>query len=439
MSYPNLVDFNSIYSDLKDPNIVKAQFILKPQKIYTLEFDQNISMSELKLMIQKRAHIRSKNFRLFSNGEEYTKYNDETFESIFHEQKLVVFRLELKELEAQDETELLLQLNCPCKIHIDKFLLYYCFTCGQSVCCDCFTIGTHKGHEIQDKCFYLLPSKFLVDKLFENVTKNPYEEYKYYEDQALADLKLNINKIIFDKLFETLKNIKNKISNLIEQYHYQNIQSFDIIRNSIRDIKVYYIKLLDDLKEKMNIKDIINNEQIFLDFDKAYKKLGKLKNEKFQYNYSSYTEFNQIIPGLIKNMINEINEKIIYNLNQIVNDQRFENILTQINMISVKNIEKSEIDKKIKSHIKNNYYDFTQKRLTMNYIYDNYENKFNEQFQIINTNNKQGKKTLGQDNIISVHLNNVSNPELKNKNYDANILNIGRKFLILFIIHMKKL
>jgi len=94
-----------------------------------------------------------------------------------------------------------------------------------------------------------LPSKFLVDKLFENVIKNPYEEYKYYEDQALADLKLNNNKIIFDKLFETLKNIKNKISNLIEQYHYQNIQSFDIIRNSIRDIKVYYIKLLDDLKE----------------------------------------------------------------------------------------------------------------------------------------------------------------------------------------------
>jgi len=126
-------------------------------------------------------------------------------------------------------------------------------------------------------------------------------------------------------------------------------------------------------------------------------------------------------------MINEIKEKILYNLNQIVNDQRFENILTQINMISVKNIEKSDIDKKIKSHIKNNYDDFTQKRLTMNYIYDNYENKFNEQFQIINTNNKQGKKTLGQDNIISVHLNNASNPELKNKNYDANILNIGRK------------
>ena len=272
-----------------------------------------------------------------------------------------------------------------------------------------------------------MPSKFLVDKLFEDVINNPYEKYKYFEDQTLAELRININKLIFDKLFETLKNIQNKISNLIEQYHYQNFQSFDIIRNSIRDIKVYYIQLLDDLKEKMNIKDIVNNEQIFLDFDKAYKTLEKFKNEKFQYNYSSYTEYNQIIPGLIKDMINEINEKILYNLNQIVNDQSFENILTQINMRTFKNIDKSEIDRKIKSHIKNNYDDFTQKRLTINYIYDNYEKKFNEKFQILNTNNKEGRKTVGPDNIISVHLNNISSTEFNNKNYETNILNIGKK------------
>ena len=266
---------NSIYNEHKEPNIVKAKFILSPTRIYELEFDHNILMSELKLMIQKTAHLRSKNFRLISNGEEYSKFNDETFESIFHEQKLVVFSLELNN-EVLDETELLLQMNCTCQIHIEKFLLYYCFTCGQSICCDCFTEGIHKGHKIQDKCFYLLPSKFLVDKLFENWGQKAYEEYKYSEDQTLVELRININKMVFDKLFETLKNIKNKISNLIEQYHYQNIQSFDIIRNSIRYIKVYFIKLLDDLKEKMNIKDIINNEQIFLDFDKAYKKIREI-------------------------------------------------------------------------------------------------------------------------------------------------------------------
>ena len=266
---------NSIYNEHKEPNIVKAKFILSPKRIYELEFDQNILMSELKLMIQKAAHLRSKNFRLISNGEDYSKFNDEAFESIFHGQKLVVFSLELNN-EDLDETELLLQMNCTCQIHIEKFLLYYCFTCGQSICCDCFTEGIHKGHKIQDKCFYLLPSKFLVDKLFENWGQKAYEEYKYSEDQTLVELRININKMVFDKLFEILKNIQNKISNVIEQYHYNYNQSFEIIRNSIRDIKVYCIKLLDDLKEKMNIKDIINNEQIFLDFDKAYKKIREI-------------------------------------------------------------------------------------------------------------------------------------------------------------------
>ena len=410
---------HSIFSDYTEPDIVKAQFTLSPTRIYTLEFDQNISMSELKSMIQKAAHLHSNHFRLFSNQVEYTECNDEIFESLFPGQKIVPFSLVLQKSEDLDETELLLHMNCLCDIHIDKFLLYYCFTCGQSICCDCFSNGIHHGHQIQDKCFYLLPSKFLVDKLFQNWSKDPYEEYKYVEDQTLVELRTNINKMIFDKLFETLKNIQNKITNVIEKYHYKNYQSFDIIRNSIRDIKVYCIKLLDELKEKMNIKDIINNEQIFLDFDKAYKKLGKLQNTNFTYRYSSYIEFNQIIPGLIINMVNKINEKIFSNLNQIMNDQLFENILTQINIKSVKSFDINEIDKEIKSHIKNNYDEFTQKRLTMNYTYEHYENSHND-------NNQKGRKTLGP-NIISTHLNLGFNNNIYNSELHFDLFNLGKK------------
>ena len=87
---------NLLNNDLKEPNIVKAQFIFSPTRIYNLEFDQNITMYELKLMIQKAAHLSSNNFSLICNGEEYNKYNQETFESLFHEQKLVIFHLEIK-------------------------------------------------------------------------------------------------------------------------------------------------------------------------------------------------------------------------------------------------------------------------------------------------------------------------------------------------------
>ena len=434
MLISSLTDINSYYNGYIEPNIVKAQFIISPTRMYTLEFDQNISMFELKLMIQKAAHLRSRNFRLFSKGQEYSIYNDETFESLFHEQKLVVFSLDIKLDEDINETDLLLQLNCSCILHIDKFLLFYCFTCGESICCDCFTKGIHQGHKIQDKCFYLLPTKFLVDKLFENWSQNPYEEYKYTEDQTLTDLRININKMIFDKLFDILKSIQKKVTNIIEQYHYNNYKSFDIIRNSIRDIKIFCIKLLDDLKEKMNIKDILNNEQLFLDFDKVYKKLSKLQNEKFNYNFSSFIEFNKEIPCLIKNLINDINNKLLSTLNQIENDQRYDIISNQINIKAVKTFDKDKINDEINSLIKKKYSDYTKKRLTLNYIYDNYEKKNDRQFEIIDNNQREGRKTLGPNkefqnkilnNLFSFGNNNINNETTIN-------INVNKKYPNLF-------
>ena len=362
MSSSSLLDYSSVCNGYKEPNIVKAQFILSNTRIYTLEFDQNITMFELKIMIQKAAHLRSRNFRLFSNAEEYTQFNDETFESLFHGQKLVVFNVEVQIEELYDGNEYLLQMNCPCNTHIDKFLIYYCFTCRESICSDCFTIGTHRGHQIQEKCFYLLPSKFLVDKLFENWSQNPNEDFKYIEDQTLCELRTNINKIVFDKLFLILKDIQKKVTNVIEQYHQLNFQSFNRMKYSVRDIKIYCIKLLDDLKEKMNIKDILNNEQLFLDFDKVYKKLSKLQNEKFNYNFSSFIEFNKEIPCLIKNLINDINNKILSTLNQIENDQRYDIISNQINIKAVKTFDKDKINDEINSLIKKKYSDYTKKK-----------------------------------------------------------------------------
>ena len=424
---PNL-DYNSIYGGLKEPNIVKAKFMLPTGRSYTLEFDQNITIFELKLMIQKAAHLPSKNFRIFSNGVEYTKYNQETFESLFHEQILVEFTLEFKLGEVIDESILLLQMNSPCNFHIDKFLLYYCFTCGESICSDCFTQGVHKGHKIQDKCFYLLPSKYLVDKLFANWSQNPYEDYQFSEDKTIADLRININKIIFDKILESIKAIQTKVTNLLEQYHYINYQSFEKTRNSIRDIKLFCIKILDDLKERMDIKNIIDNDQIFLDFHKAYIKLGELQNNKYNYNYILYQEFKQQIPGLITNLVNDINDKILLSLNKIVIDQRFETILNQMQIKSVKSFDQEEIKKQINAFIKPKYSGFTKKRLTINYKYaDDLDNNYKKNNII---DKEKGRKTLEPNNIPSLNLhknNNIDNNlQIKNPNvFSFKISNIN--------------
>ena len=210
--------------DEREPNIRKAQFTISSTRIYTLDFDHNIQMQELKLMIQKAAHLRRKNFRLFSNGEEYTDYNEEIFDSLFPHQSLVAFTLEVgKDEEIFDETELLLQMNSPCPYHVDKFLLYYCFTCETSICSECFTNGIHKNHKIQDKCFYLLPSKYLVEKIFENWSQRPYDDYKISVD--LSELKTRFNNVMFDELFTMLKKVQEKCNSLIDEYNFVNQSS----------------------------------------------------------------------------------------------------------------------------------------------------------------------------------------------------------------------
>ena len=324
-----------------EPNIVKAQFIVSNSRIYTLEFDQNIEFRELKTMIQVAAHLKKNNFRLFCDSDEYTNYNEETFESIFPDKKLVVFSLQKGEGEDFDETELLIQINSPCPEHKEKFLMFYCFDCGSSICSECFTVGKHKGHHIQDKCYYLLPSKFLVQKMFEKWSKNPYEDYKISTD--LTAFKNQLNNIFFAQLFQMLKEIQNKCNDLIDNYNNMNNDSLGNLRDSVRDIKVVCIKALDDLKEKLNIKDIVNNVEIFKNFDIAYKELERVHNENFIFNLNNFRDLNQNVSLLVTGFIDKIYNMILDLLKKIVNDEQFAEIKMKIGEKYVPPVNQNEI------------------------------------------------------------------------------------------------
>ena len=337
--------------DSREPNNRKAQFTLSNKRIYTLEFDHNIQMKELKLMIQKAAHLRKNSYQLFSNGEEYTPYNEEIFDSLFPHQSIVAFTLEVGQgEEIFDETELLLHMNSPCPEHIDKFLLYYCFTCNSSICSECFTNGNHKNHKIQDKCFYLLPSKYLVEKIFENWSSNPYDDYQISVD--LSQLKTKLKSVMFDELFNILKKIQEKCNNVIDEYNKVNQSSLGNIRDSVRDIKVTCIKVLDNLKEELNIKDIVNNQQIFVEFDSAYKELGKLQNSKFQNNLLIFQELNKQISTEVSNLVHQIYSSIYKTLNSCLNDPQFNSLKFQITQKFIKPFDKNEIINQLSEHKK---------------------------------------------------------------------------------------
>lgn len=328
------------FSDL-EPNIRKAKFIVSANRIYTLEFDHNIQMKELKTMIQVAAHLKKNNFKLFCESQEYTQCNEETFNELFPEQKLIVFTLERGEGEVFDEAELLLQINSPCPEHNEKFLLFYCFKCGCSVCSECFTNGTHKGHKVQDKCYFLLPSKFLVDKMFESWSRNPYDEYQISTD--LQDLKKRLNDVLFSQLFNMLREIQGKCNKVVDYYNQVNENSLRNLRDSVRDIKVSCVKVLDDLKDKYNIKDIVNNTQIFVSLQNAYNEIQIEQNEKFRLNLKVFQELNQKVSELVTRLINSIYETILGVLKQALNDQQYETVQLQIAQKSIKPVDQKAI------------------------------------------------------------------------------------------------
>ena len=324
-----------------EPNIVKAKFIVTNSRIYTLEFDQNIQMKELKTMIRVAAHLRKNNFRLFCDGQEYTQYHEETFESLFPTQNLVVFSLQKGEGEIFDEAEILIQINSPCPNHAEKFLLFYCFDCSCSICCECFTIGIHKGHHVQDKCYYLLPSKFLVDKMFQSWSRNPYAEYKITSD--LSELKNKLNTVFFAQLFDMLKDVQGKCNELIDHYNNVNLNSLGNLRDSVRDIKIACVKTLDDLKEKLNIKNIVNNPQVFKEIDISYKKLGTMQNEKFEHNLVIFKQLNQEVSKLVSNLIDKVYNMILETLKAALNEQQYNNIKIQISQKLIVPVDKNSI------------------------------------------------------------------------------------------------
>ena len=413
--------------NFSEPTICKAKFILPNNRFYTLDFDHNIQMNELKLMIQKAAHLKRNNFRIFSEGKEYTQYNSEIFSSFFPNKDLVIFNLELIEDDESSESELLLQINSPCNIHSDKFLLYYCFTCNTSICNDCFNFGSHKNHIILDKCFYLLPSKYLVEKMFANWSQNPYEDIKISTD--LSQLKNNLNSVLFKELFDMLKKIQDKCNMLIDEYNKVNESSLGNIRNSVRDIKLSCIKALDGLKDDLNIKNMVNNQEIFVEFDKAYKDLAKLQNEKYKKNMENFDELNKKISILVDNLIKQIYSTIYKTLNEMSKDSQFENIKTQINMKLIKPHEEEEIINKININKKkrnsfninsNNFVKViaanVQKKLNSDPSRDKINNIQNIKsinpfiIQEDKSQNQNNKTTITNNNKINFGYNNITIP-----------------------------
>ena len=179
---PNQDQTMKILSDSNafiEPDIRKAKFIFPTGKTYTLDFDKNIQMMELKTMIQMAAHLRKNSFIFVSECVNITKYNEETFDSLFPDKRLVSFEVYNYEERPDEIIELLLQINKPCPDHDYKCLLYYCFDCGKSFVVNVVLMKFIKVIEYKIKAFIYFPRNIWQIKCLKIGAKSLMKTLKY--------------------------------------------------------------------------------------------------------------------------------------------------------------------------------------------------------------------------------------------------------------------
>ena len=169
------------------------------------------------------------------------------------------------------------------------------------------------------------------------------------------------------------------------------MNSLSNIRNSVRDAKVSCIKALDEYKDAINIRDIINNQEKFLDFDLTYNQLRDKQKEKLTENLQTFQELNKGISIVVQNLINDVCNNINDLLVKTLDNSQYEEIAQKINLKKVKPVNKDDI-----------------------------VNQINEKIIKMKIN-KNRKKTMNNPTILDNILleeneNNVQNNKLRNRN-----------------------
>lgn len=247
-------------------------------KQYTLDVDEGISFHYLKKMITTAANIGNNRIKLFHKNQDVTKNEQETLESEYPNENPINFRVTSEEKTDNFDRLLKVRLNqVYCPLHDGKYLTFYCYDCKKSICSGCILSGLHNNHVVKEKQDYLQSSKVVIGRIFEPLKLNyPTGEEEFAEIRAA--LKSNT-----EGLIALIRAIEDVLNNVIDNYELEHSQINEIIENNYEKLKVACIEGFDKLKSKVDIEDMMLNEDIFLIVDQKLKFIEELRAKFLNY------------------------------------------------------------------------------------------------------------------------------------------------------------
>ena len=330
------------------PKIIKTIFILDKNRRYSFDVNQNITIRNLKKMIDAAANLGRAHIRIFHNGKEYTSYDEDSLDFLFPTLEVIVFDLGISAdtIDIYDDF-ISLKLNKEyCPLHYSKYPYFYCYTCGKSICSECLFSNMHNGHNYKEKYDYLQSGQELVSQLFKDLNDN----IKDGDDQFVLELKDKIKIQYFSKLKKMVEEIELKLVDVLVQFLNKNKRNIEIVKNNMIALRKNCGEGLDELKDKICIEDMMLDEEIFLTFDKKFKDIESEKN-KILKDIEEYKQFKQqlkIIADSVENIYNEIYAF----LDKYLTSDIYKKIINEMDKIDIIPISKKDIFYRILSDVK---------------------------------------------------------------------------------------
>ena len=304
--------------------IIQVIFKFEDGRLYTFDVDRTTTLYTTRKILVNAAHMLKNSFTIFHEGQEIQNDHDHlTLQNIFPNQKKIEFYVKLSKVQEEvDENEhekisVKYNIKQPCKEHIGKFLVLYCLSCKKSICNECFSLS-HNNHEVEEKADYLMPAKVLMQRIFNN-------SFMFKSDPKLSNymscvsFRSIIKTDIFDRLRLLINELENKTINCLEFFSFNEDSTEKNNDLNLELLQKYCTASFIKLKNNIDIKDILINDEVFLSLYNKLKAIKDYEINLFTENVNKYKALNTFFLPFtqeIKNMSNDLNNILLRYINK---------------------------------------------------------------------------------------------------------------------------
>ena len=406
-------------------------FFVNDATQYTFDVNKFINFHNLKKILAHAARLPKNTFRIYHENDnvDFTGYEDETLNDFFPNDSKVIFKLyiDLIKMSTEENFDLKLQ-NTICEIHPTKFKTFYCQNCQKSICYNCLQSG-HMNHLWKEKIDLLAPAEVLIREIFRN--KDDYKINSDYDKTTeLLSFKLKMKNEIFDYLRNMINVIENKINDVIDNFNYSVKKCEENVNTNIELLQTYSQEAYILLKNDINTKGIVNDDEIYKILDKKLHEISESKkvlsgfNQKYIEINTNYTTIKNYAEKIFKDIFNSLQiyteNKFYDELNYLIKNQ----IVQIITKEQVINRMFNDVDVDRRSLSKENNLSIYRNSLfknNLNKANNNFINPF-DQMSIINSEPPKKNSISSMNNQLnsanekSGVFNNVFNSNNNNKN-----------------------